>query len=33
VSLEYEIKASDPFAGMQESLAYIRGAADAVAMT
>ena len=33
VSLEYEIKASNPFAGMQESLAYMRGVADAVAMT
>jgi sugar phosphate isomerase/epimerase len=33
VSLEYEIKANDPFAGMQESLAYMRGVADAVAMT
>jgi sugar phosphate isomerase/epimerase len=31
VSLEYEIKADDPFAGMTESLAYMRGAADALA--
>jgi sugar phosphate isomerase/epimerase len=33
VSLEYEINAKDPFAGMQESLAYMRGVADGVAMT
>jgi sugar phosphate isomerase/epimerase len=33
VSLEYEIKANDPFAGMQESLAYMRGVADAVSLT
>jgi sugar phosphate isomerase/epimerase len=31
VSLEYEIKADDPFAGMTESLAYMRGAADTLA--
>jgi sugar phosphate isomerase/epimerase len=31
VGLEYEIKADDPFAGMAESLAYMRGAADACA--
>jgi sugar phosphate isomerase/epimerase len=31
VSLEYEIKADNPLAGMQESLAYMRGVADALA--
>ena len=31
VSLEYEINAKDPFDGMQESLAYMRGVADALA--
>ena len=31
VNLEYEIKESDPFAGMTESLAYLRGVADACA--
>lgn len=31
VSLEYEIKVDDPFMGMTESLAYMRGLADALA--
>lgn len=31
VALEYEIKAKDPFAGMHESLAYMRGVAEALA--
>jgi sugar phosphate isomerase/epimerase len=31
VNLEYEIKENDPFAGMNESLAYLRGVADACA--
>lgn len=31
VGLEYEIKENDPFAGMTESLAYMRGVADACA--
>jgi len=31
VGLEYEIKADDPLAGMAESLAYMRGVADACA--
>jgi sugar phosphate isomerase/epimerase len=31
VSLEYEIKEDDPFAGMTESLAYMRGVAEALA--
>ena len=31
VSLEYEIKANDPFVGIKESLSYIHGVADAVA--
>jgi sugar phosphate isomerase/epimerase len=31
VGLEYEIKENDPFAGMAESLAYMRGVADACA--
>ena len=30
VSLEYQIKADNPLAGMQESLAYMRGVADAL---
>ena len=33
VSLEYEINADDPVGGMKESLAYMRGVADALTVT